>query len=222
MNVVRSRLSTLQLPLLKLTVSMHSLTPRIQSHLQLAADALRQGNCDTSSFVQLGSEIVCSLSELKTKLSRKDKELNTPVETYSFDHIFPGSENNTRTVVLYSDVGSKEFKSFHELLVKPATDGKIRYIARHFLKQEYNRRVRLSGYGVELHLKSTEYKSQDDAPKPADDGSAVDAQTGETEVQGFDFKVSYKCFFLCKLFPLKNFNIWIFYLAILIMERKKK
>lgn len=49
-------------------------------------------------------------------------------------------------------------------------------------------KVRLSGYGVELHLKSTEYKSQDDSPRTDDQKSSA-LNEDETEVDGFDFKV---------------------------------
>lgn len=171
---------------------MHSLTPRIQSHFQLAKDALRQAECKAATFVQLGSELICNLEQLKKTLSSKDKSLDVTLETYGFDHIYPGSENNTRHAILYADIGSREFRQFHDYLSKQAIEGKIRYIARHYLVKTYKKRVRLSGYGVELHLKSTEYKSQDDAPKPADDMNVSDQMTGETEVQGFDFKVTKK------------------------------
>lgn len=49
-------------------------------------------------------------------------------------------------------------------------------------------RVRLSGYGVELHLKSTEYKSQDDSPRSDDLQNAQNDAEIENEVEGFDFK----------------------------------
>lgn len=49
-------------------------------------------------------------------------------------------------------------------------------------------RVRLSGYGVELHLKSTEYKSQDDSPRSDDFQNAQNDAEVENEVEGFDFK----------------------------------
>lgn len=49
--------------------------------------------------------------------------------------------------------------------------------------------MRLSGYGVELHLKSTEYKSQDDAPRSDDQTKFNDENDIESEVEGFDFMV---------------------------------
>lgn len=49
------------------------------------------------------------------------------------------------------------------------------------------KKVRLSGYGVELYLKSTEYKSQDDSPRVDDD--IRDQHDVDGEVAGFDFKI---------------------------------
>lgn len=195
-NVVRKRLTDLQLPLMKLMVSMHSLTPRIHTHFQIASEVLAKGSCpETLTFAQVGSELACSLEELRKKLNlAKQDSLDSNVETYAFDHIYPGSENNTRTVVLYGDIGSKAFAQYHFMLVERALSNQVRYITRHYLPlklQKTHKRVRLSGYGVELHLKSTEYKSQDDAPKPAEESQNEDDSTSgvEMEVHGFDFKV---------------------------------
>lgn len=54
--------------------------------------------------------------------------------------------------------------------------------------------MRLSGYGVELQLKSTEYKSQDDsAPKASEDGEASpvseeeDENDPQNQIDGFNF-----------------------------------
>ncbi|KAH8364725.1 hypothetical protein KR084_010742 [Drosophila pseudotakahashii] len=190
-ELVKSHVSSPQLPLLKLVVSMHSLTPRIQTHFQLAQELRSSGSCQGSTFAQVGSELACSFNELQKKLDLPlaKESLDAAVVTYSFDHIFPGSENNTRTVVLYGDLGSSQFRTYHKLLEKEANAGKIRYILRHQLAKKDKRPVRLSGYGVELHLKSTEYKSQDDAPKPEAGSTSGEDQANESDVQGFDFKV---------------------------------
>ncbi|EDV52300.1 UDP-glucose:glycoprotein glucosyltransferase [Drosophila erecta] len=191
LELVKSHVSSPQLPLLKLVVSMHSLTPRIQTHFQLAEELRSSGSCQSFTFAQVGSELACSFNELQKKLELPlaKGSLDAPVVTYSFDHIFPGSENNTRTVVLYGDLGSSQFRIYHKLLEKEANAGRIRYILRHQLAKKDKRPVRLSGYGVELHLKSTEYKSQDDAPKPEAGTTSDEDLANESDVQGFDFKV---------------------------------
>uniref|UniRef100_W8AWU6 UDP-glucose:glycoprotein glucosyltransferase n=1 Tax=Ceratitis capitata TaxID=7213 RepID=W8AWU6_CERCA len=187
-NVVRNRLTSLQLPLLKLVVSLHSLTPRIQTHLQISNDIYNKSQCDVETFVQIGSDVICTIDELEKKLNSKT-DVHEEVVTYSFDHIFPGSKNDSQTVVLYGDFATDTFSAYHKLLSNEALSGNIRYITRHFIPSLANRKtVRLSGYGVELHLKSTEYKSQDDAPKTNDD-IVKDNTTEDFEVKGFDFKI---------------------------------
>ncbi|ALC43831.1 Ugt [Drosophila busckii] len=194
LKLVRAHLSEPQLPLLKLVVSMHSLTPRIQTHFQLGDELRAAGSCKSDIYAQVGTELACSYTELskKLKLPNAADSLDASVDSYSFDHIYPGSDNNTRTVVLYADLGSAGFRTYHKLLEHAANAGKVRYLLRHQLAKRSEKPVRLSGYGVELHLKSTEYKSQDDAPKPeAGAGSNTDneEQANETDVQGLDFKV---------------------------------
>jgi hypothetical protein len=57
------------------------------------------------------------------------------------------------------------------------------------LRQERpNKRVRLSGYGVELQIKSTEYKVQDDTEVKGDKAQVNDEQDDEDdEIEGFNF-----------------------------------
>lgn len=54
----------------------------------------------------------------------------------------------------------------------------------------------MSGYGVELQMKSTEYKSQDDTEVHEDQNSEESLQEEEeTEIEGFEFtKLKYVFF----------------------------
>ena len=60
------------------------------------------------------------------------------------------------------------------------------YILRHFIMNRPEERVRLSGYGVELQIKSTEYKAQDDTKLKSEEGEDS-SEEGEEEVEGFVF-----------------------------------
>lgn len=173
------------LPLLKLSLSMHTTSPRIQAHFQIGKDVIAHGDCNTKTFVTIGNRVACNMDELKKGLERVEPD-DSEEEIYSFDHIYPGSENNSVTVALYSEIGTEEFKKFHEFLKKEAMNGKVKYVLRHFVKNLSKEKVRLSGYGVELHLKSTEYKSQDDSPR--NDDATEQSTEVDMEVDGFDFK----------------------------------
>lgn len=124
-----------QLALLKVSLSMHSLSPRVQAHFQIAREVVAHADCRTDSFVTIGSKVACNLSDLKKRLEKIDSSTNEDdEETYSFDHIYPGSEKNKVSTVLYSQLGSKDFRDFHNFLKKQTEAGKIKYVSRYYIR----------------------------------------------------------------------------------------
>lgn len=187
-NIAQSLLSHAQTKLLKFSLSLRSLTIRIQSHFMIADDILQRGECrDSKAFVMSGSELMCNVNDLIRKL-KKFKSSAENSDLYSFDHVYPGTETNSFVNVLYGEIGSKEFNQYHNVLKTEAQQGHIKYVARHYIRERLKTKVRLSGYGVELHLKSTEYKAQDDSPTEKDTRGQNESELDDTEVDGFDFK----------------------------------
>lgn len=92
---------------------------------------------------------------------------------YKSDHVYYAHNNpkakefKIMTAVIYGEIGSTEFKNLYEYCKKMANLGKMNFVVRHLAISDQNEktkhRVSLSGYGVELAIKSTEYKAQDDA-----------------------------------------------------------
>lgn len=120
---------------------MHTMSPRVQAHFQVAREVLEQGDCKTDFFITIGSRVACNLDELKKGLD-KIKNANKQDQSddiYSFDHIYPGSENNTVTAILYGEIGSKAFKQFHEYLSEQAESGLVKYVSRHFVRVSKNK-----------------------------------------------------------------------------------
>jgi UDP-glucose:glycoprotein glucosyltransferase len=65
--------------------------------------------------------------------------------------------------ILYADIFSPSFDEFHSKLVEMSDSSEITYVLR--FKPSANavqKELFLSGYGVELAIKSTEYKVIDD------------------------------------------------------------
>lgn len=176
-----------QINLLKLTLSLKSYTPLIQAHSEIVNEILTGQECEDETFVQIGANIICDLSTLIDKINLWKTE-NVDVELFSFDHIYPGSQNNSLTVVLYGQIGTKTLKNYHNKLKDLADTKVVKYVIRNYVKTQSKRKIRLSGYGVEMHLKSTEYKSQDDSPKQKDENVDNESEDVETEVDGLDFK----------------------------------
>lgn len=146
-SVAEKLIGPSQLALLKLSLSMHSLSPRVQAHFQIAREVLRFGDCQTDFFVTIGHRIACNIDEVKKGIEIALKEANKAKtknnddndddeeeEIYSSDHIYPGSENNTITTIFCGQIGTKDFKTIHKLLKAQAETGKTKYIVRHFLR----------------------------------------------------------------------------------------
>lgn len=88
---------------------------------------------------------------------RKVKEL-------PFDHVY-NPFVKAETVVLYADIQTKHFNTFHNTLKKLADQGLVRYILRYrptSSTQTTHKPLFVSGYGVELMLKRTDYIVIDD------------------------------------------------------------
>ena len=114
----------------------------------------------------------------------------------SVDHHHPGSRDASKVVVVYGNILRPGFWRVHELL--SANPHGIRYVFRHYIDARaltHLPKVRLPGYGVEMAIKSTEYKAQDDSKIKDGDGNpdgkshtdpALDDEL-DTDIDGFDF-----------------------------------
>uniref|UniRef100_A0A1B6BXN7 UDP-glucose:glycoprotein glucosyltransferase n=1 Tax=Clastoptera arizonana TaxID=38151 RepID=A0A1B6BXN7_9HEMI len=177
-------ISPAQISLLKLSVSLHIYSPKIEMYAQMALE--RGLNCPTA--VDVGGTLVCSVDKIEDAINKASEIVNsTRLETFRVDHHYLGSENRTLVAILYGELGTRSFSDFHEELKGFANKGKIDYVIRHYIKDRPNRKVRLSGYGVELQMKSTEYKVQDDTKVESKTGDGVEEDDDE-EVEGFNFK----------------------------------
>jgi len=98
------------------------------------------------------------------------------VKELPFDHIFNPSIQ-ADTVVLYADIGKESFKAFHSILKKLANEGVVRYILRYrpisSLDGHKDQPLFVSGYGVELMLKRTDYIVIDDREVEAGSPSTI-------------------------------------------------
>lgn len=200
--IVSRFISNSQVQLLKLALSLHIYSPKIEMYAQMAKEhGMVEKGCPCAAYIE--GKLVCSLSELKQKIeSAVVSEVQTPTETFRVDHFYPGSENRSVTVILYGELGTNEFSKFHKALKIAATEGKIGYVLRHFVKERPNKRLRLSGYGVELQMKSTEYKAQDDTEvKGGPEGEGSQEEKEDEEIEGFNFSK------LKSLYPDKTENL---------------
>eukprot|EP00670_Eutreptiella_braarudii_P013123 CAMPEP_0174331002 /NCGR_PEP_ID=MMETSP0810-20121108/17122_1 /TAXON_ID=73025 ORGANISM="Eutreptiella gymnastica-like, Strain CCMP1594" /NCGR_SAMPLE_ID=MMETSP0810 /ASSEMBLY_ACC=CAM_ASM_000659 /LENGTH=791 /DNA_ID=CAMNT_0015446495 /DNA_START=72 /DNA_END=2443 /DNA_ORIENTATION=- len=147
--------------------------------------------------------------------------IHSGAELFEFDHTYFGMGNKPSacpaTVVLHCNIGSSEFHDFHSYL---SNQRGITYVLRHHIahhfksgfsnaypsmgepaastEDEWQAKVTVQGYGVELQIKNMEYKNIDDAKMQGTgtgEGDETEQQEddGETlENTGFDFEVLLK------------------------------
>uniref|UniRef100_A0A452TQU7 UDP-glucose ceramide glucosyltransferase-like 1 n=1 Tax=Ursus maritimus TaxID=29073 RepID=A0A452TQU7_URSMA len=171
-------LSPLQQNLLKFCLSLHSYSATIQAFQQIATDEPPPEECN--SFFSVHGKKTCDFDTLETLLltaSERPKPL-----LFKGDHRYPSSNPESPVVIFYSEIGDEEFYNFHRQLISKSNAGKINYVFRHYILNPRKEPVYLSGYGVELAIKSTEYKAKDDTQvKVIGENDPID------EVQGFLF-----------------------------------
>ncbi|CAK5015428.1 unnamed protein product [Meloidogyne enterolobii] len=154
--------------LLRLSLSLRLYSARIQLHRQIAnglLPKLQEKKCsDDSPFYEIHGIVSCKYSEIVKLLEKANEREPSPI--YSIDHLYPINlpEANTSLIVLYANIARpKHFQQFHKEFVKMSNKGLIKYVFRHFDRKAISTPlVSLSGYGVELAVKSTEYKALDD------------------------------------------------------------
>uniref|UniRef100_A0A8C2EL65 UDP-glucose ceramide glucosyltransferase-like 1 n=1 Tax=Cyprinus carpio TaxID=7962 RepID=A0A8C2EL65_CYPCA len=166
-------LTDLQVNLLKLSLSLRAYSPAVHAFQQIASDEPPPDGC--TAFVVVHGQNWFLITFLLCVLCRPRPYL------YKSDHQYPGVNGTDLPVaVLYAEIGTKEFNTFHKVLSERAQEGKLVYVLRHFTKNE---KMLLSGYGVELAIKSTEYKAVDDTQVKV----TTDNEDENDEVQGFLF-----------------------------------
>ncbi|XP_029460576.1 UDP-glucose:glycoprotein glucosyltransferase 2 isoform X2 [Rhinatrema bivittatum] len=176
-------LSDLQMSLLKFAFSIGACSPAVMMFQQIAADEPPPEGC--SAFAVIHGEHTCRTNDIK-RLLKNAAERAKPY-LYKRDHKFPTLSQDVPVVILYAEVGTKGFVKFHKILSEKALKGEILYVLRHYIQKPSPRRLLLSGYGVELAIKSTEYKAVDDAQVEAPNATSMTEDDEPDEVQGFLF-----------------------------------
>nr|KAF6371084.1 UDP-glucose glycoprotein glucosyltransferase 2 [Myotis myotis] len=151
-------LDNLHINLLKFAFSIRAYSPTIQMFQQIAADEPPPDGCD--AFVVIHKKHTCKINEIK-KLLKKATSRPRPY-LFEGDHKFPTNKENLPVIILYAEMGTRSFSKFHTVLSEKAQNGEILYVLRHYIQKPTSRKMYLSGYGVELAIKSTEYKTLDD------------------------------------------------------------
>ncbi|TRY99699.1 hypothetical protein DNTS_029439 [Danionella cerebrum] len=178
-------LSLVQLNMLKFSLSLRAYSSTIHSFHQIASNEPPPAGC--KAFFNVHGQKSCDSEGLDVLLENSSEH----PKPYLFkgDHKFPSANPDAPVVILYAEMGTKEFARLHQLMLSKAKQGLIIYVLRHFLANPSKSKVHLSGYGVELAIKNQEYKAKDDTQVQGADANAtvIGENDPVDEVQGFLF-----------------------------------
>ena len=192
--------------LLDISLSTREYSPAVQMYRQLAAGAWRDAGKGAlpCSFAMVNGKAATTVSELGPLLQACSAG-GAPEDAglHAFDHIFPAGaalKDGAPTVVLYGRIGSPAFLALHTELSSLSRSGELAYVVRHSdcgcgadaCAESSNFNVQ--GFGVELAIKSVEYKVKDDSSvgsgeqkEEAAGSAATNTEEEDIEVDGMMF-----------------------------------
>ncbi|XP_077476984.1 UDP-glucose:glycoprotein glucosyltransferase 1 [Stigmatopora argus] len=178
-------LSSIQVNMLKFALSLRAYSATVHSFQQIASNEPPPAGC--SAFFSVHGEKTCDPDMLDGLLETAVKR----PKPYLFkgDHKYPGSKPDTPVIILYAELGKADFHEVHRAAVDKVGEGLATYVLRHYVANPSAKRVSLSGYGVELAIKSQEYKAKDDTQVQGAEVNATMIRENDPldEVQGFLF-----------------------------------
>lgn len=190
-----------RLQLLRASLAMHVHAPAIEAayeyyrerqdgermRLEVAPSCAVHGD---AVWMEWQGRKLCNADEWKSAGTGAVEEVTSAADLHpAIDHVrknvasdASSIPNSPETAIVYADVLSPRFATFHRVLSAAADAGAITYILRWkpSPSSETTVPLYLNGYGVELMLKSTEYKVTDDQ-KIVQDGSGNAEADGDTQ-----------------------------------------
>ncbi|WPH00603.1 glycosyltransferase family 24 protein [Acrodontium crateriforme] len=168
-------------------LAIHSTAPRIEAHYQyyktsVKIDAGQEDaeRCETWLHVPFSGKRYCSPNVAGSQ-GQSYGVASEDTRKLPFDRIL-GDDKSRRPSVVYADITSKSFRQFHKTISATAKDGKTSYRVRYRPSAvSTSRPLAVSGYGVELALKRTDYIVIDDRKEGEEDGSE-NSQVGESSL----------------------------------------
>lgn len=169
-----------------LALSLRAAAPRIEAHYQyystVVEPAVAGSNC--SDWVLLEGKQYCTPT---VDVAVKGGLFQAEIKTLPFDRAMGAG----REAVLYADPASPTFGEFHRVLSRAAQSLKLKYRLRYRrCSSTGHRPLPVSGYGVELALKKTDYIVIDDRDEPRNGAEDLldSAAALDTEVEVADLR----------------------------------
>ncbi|KAI8639247.1 UDP-glucose:glycoprotein glucosyltransferase-domain-containing protein [Parasitella parasitica] len=148
----------------KLSLAIHEAAPRIEAYNQFYRESvvpeIVQYNAECDVWAQIENQQYCDEAQFIDALSSSQSAAPpTPIEVLPFDHIVYNTASANPTVALYTERFSTKFAQFLDALQQHDVTHVIRYRPD---TANVPVPLYLSGYGVEMALKKTDYLVIDD------------------------------------------------------------
>ncbi|KAL3477786.1 UDP-glucose:glycoprotein glucosyltransferase-domain-containing protein [Aspergillus californicus] len=164
----------------KLSLAIRSASPRIAAHYQFY-------NASVQHSLMAAQDAVCPVwvhsdgnQFCSSTMERAQQGVEGEPRDLPFDRVL--GHGDLPPAILYADLASPMFRDFHQTLTALAKEGEISYRVRYRPPQHWAERpLFVSGYGVELALKRTDYIVIDD--RDADERGSS-GTPGELETKG--------------------------------------
>ncbi|KAJ3277113.1 hypothetical protein HDV01_000165 [Terramyces sp. JEL0728] len=144
--------------LLKVALATHAMAPSVQAFYHYYKESVVVGRNikDCPVWLDLDGVQYCDLNQLPGKMQTK----NLPV-LLAFDNYY-STKKSENIGILYADVYSEKYIPYYEKLKEVADSSNFNFVLRYRPSTRTFPSISLSGYGVELAIKSTEYAVVDD------------------------------------------------------------
>ncbi|KAI4517310.1 glycosyltransferase family 24 protein [Schizophyllum commune Loenen D] len=171
----------------ELNLALHSATPTIEAFHQYYENLNQWVEC--GSWVDWYGQVVCDIEELARLAGVETLDANITEKKYllAFDHVYPDPQYELarppRTAILYASLFSPNFRDLHSYLYeqasRPATH--VEYVVRYVPEPDARTPNSLSGYGVSLDLKKTDYLVVDDRTSQMRSPDGIEELTDDDE-----------------------------------------
>ncbi|VDM92188.1 unnamed protein product, partial [Litomosoides sigmodontis] len=187
-----SLLKETRVNILKFALSLRAHSPTVLLFQSLGSE--KKESC--TAFADVHGTITCDVNDLETIIGNSIRHVflflcSSAPTVYSIDHVYPATKEHNVTLIIYGELATAPWRKFHLAAKALSRSGKVKYILRHFVKDVRDDKLLLSGYGVELAIKSTEYKAVDDSntiiDKVAVEKTSEEYMDSEEDNFGFNF-----------------------------------
>jgi UDP-glucose:glycoprotein glucosyltransferase len=165
----------------KFALGLHEAAPRIQAHFQyynssIEPHMMAAQDAACPVWVHFDGQQYCSptLERAQQPVSIEESD-----EVLPFDRVL--GPRDAPSSIIYADITHPLFADFHNTIAETAREGKTSYRIRYRPAEKQAEPVPLSGYGVELNLKRTDYIVIDDREAGATEGVKEDLKEPDAE-----------------------------------------